>query len=303
MNQPASPPRWLAVVAVLGAAALFGTTGTTLAKAPESATALGAGSLRLTIGSIGLLLIARGRLGSLRGSRLSICVGGLWVAAYQLSFFWATTNTGVAMATVVTIAVSPVMSWLIGRVRRRPSPPVGWYLATGVVIAGLVLLVFGGSDSAEFSGVGVAAAVIAGASFSAYTEAGSVALARGADSTATMAGLFGVGAVASWCVLPFQPLAWVATGRGIIVLFVLGVVTLTVAYVAFGVGLRSLNPSTVVVLTIVEPLVASLLAVTVLHEKLSTVGWVGAALIVGGVVVVASATRDATQSSGDSPRQ
>jgi len=301
MNHPASPPRWFAVTSVLGAAALFGTTGTALAKAPDSATALAAGSLRLTIGSVGLLVIARHGLGSLRGSARAILLGGLGVAVYQLSFFWATTSTGVAMATVVTIAVSPVMSRIIGRLRHRPAPPRGWYVATAVLVIGLVLLVVGGSDSAEFSALGVAAAVLAGASFSAYTEAGSVALLRGADSTATMAGVFGVGAVVSWVVLPFQPLGWVATGRGMSVLVFLGLVTLTLAYVAFGHGLRTLSPSTVIVLTIVEPLVASILAVTVLDEQLSSVGWMGAVLILGGVVIVSLAADDGDQDPVETP--
>ena len=196
------------------------------------------------------------------------------------------------MATVTTIAVSPVASRVIGRIRGRAAPPSGWYVATAVLIVGLVLLVSGGSDSATFSTAGVVAAVVAGTAFAAYTEAGSVVLARGVDSTATMAGLFGIGAVASWLVLPFQSLGWVASARGVLVLAYLGVVTLTVAYVAFGRGLRRLAPSSVVVLTIVEPLVASILAVTVLDERLSPIGWLGAVVILVGVVIASVAGGD-----------
>jgi DME family drug/metabolite transporter len=64
-----------------------------------------------------------------------------------------------------------------------------------------------------------------------------------------------------------------------------GAITLAVAYVAFGWGLRYLAPSVVVMLTVLEPAVASVLAVVVLDESLTATSWIGAALIFAGLPI------------------
>ena len=53
------PQRRAAVLAVLGAAVLFGTTGTAKELGPDSATALGVGAMRIVFGALTLWLIAR----------------------------------------------------------------------------------------------------------------------------------------------------------------------------------------------------------------------------------------------------
>ena len=63
------------------------------------------------------------------------------------------------------------------------------------------------------------------------------------------------------------------------------------AYVLFGTGLRGLRSSTVTVITLLEPLVATLLAVLIVGERLTPVGWVGLALILVGLAVVSTARR------------
>lgn len=60
---------------------------------------------------------------------------------------------------------------------------------------------------------------------------------------------------------------------------------------SFGWGLRHLPPTTVVMLTMVEPVMAAVLATVVLSERLSTTGWLGAALVVTGMPIVARSTR------------
>ena len=284
-------PSGRAIASVLSAALLFGTTGTALAQAPIGFSPLGAGALRLTIGGLGLLVVSRREVHQLHRAPVAIVTGGFFVAVYQLAFFWATRSTGVAIATIVTIASSPVASRIIGMTRRSPVPPTRWYVATSIVVGGLVLLILGGSESTQFSPIGVMAAALAGSGFAAYTEAGSVAMVHGVPSTVTMAGLFGAGAVFSWFVLPWQPLGWATTQRGVLVLAYLGLVTLTLAYIAFGRGLAHLTPSLVVVLTILEPVVASILAVTFLDERLNLFGWAGAAVVLVGLIVASRGDR------------
>ena len=195
------------------------------------------------------------------------------------------------MATVITIAVSPLASRSIGAVRGRPAPAPLWYVAALMIGVGLVLLVATGSDRLETDPLGIAAAVLAGASYALYTESASTAIGAGADSTSTMALLFFGGGVLASPVLLVRDLAWLGEPRGLVVMAWLALVTLTIAYVAFGWGLRTLAPTTVVMLTLLEPAVAAVLAVTFLDERLSGVGWFGAALVLSAMPLVALSAR------------
>jgi DME family drug/metabolite transporter len=64
---------------------------------------------------------------------------------------------------------------------------------------------------------------------------------------------------------------------------------MAVAYVLFGYGLRGMPASTATALALAAPVVGTLLAVMVLHERLPTIGWVGLALILLGIMLVSVA--------------
>ena len=59
------------------------------------------------------------------------------------------------------------------------------------------------------------------------------------------------------------------------------------AYVLFARGLREVRVSEAATLTLAEPLTAALLGVSVLGEPLSGGGALGAALVLGGLLVLA----------------
>jgi DME family drug/metabolite transporter len=199
-------------------------------------------------------------------------------------FFAATDRTGVAVAALATIGTSPLASRLIGRLRRRTPPSPTWWIAAFVLGAGLILQFVSGDDGVV-DGVGVLFAVVAGTMYAIYAEAGSVLIERGVQSTASMAGIFLGGAVLTLPILLVADLGWATTGSGLTMIAYQGAITLAVAYVAFGWGLRFLAPSVVVMLTVLEPAVASVLAVVVLDESLSTTSWIGAILIFAGLPI------------------
>lgn len=275
---------WRAIASILFAAALFGTTGTALAKGPGGVDPWAAAVLRLVVGGSLLALVAGRSLGAVLAQPRVLVVGAVGVVGYQTMFFAATERTGVAVAALATIGTSPLASRLIGRARRRPAPSHLWWVAATVLGAGLALQFVGGA-SRTVDGIGVAFAVVAGSMYAVYAEAGAVLIERGARSTAAMAGIFAGGAILGLPILPLTDLSWLGSGRGVVMLAYLGVITLTVAYVAFGWGLRHLAPSIVVMLTILEPAVASLLAVVLLDESLSPGAWIGAGLIFAGLPV------------------
>ena len=279
---------------VIVSASIFGTTGTALAQVPGSVDPLSTGILRLLLGGGLLAVIARRRLPDLRPLLRTLLIGAIGVAVYQLGFFWAVTDTGVAAGTLVTIGVSPLASRVIGGLSGRPSPPASWYVAAAVLLGGLSILVLGGYDDVKVTAAGIVVAVIAGSSFALYTECGARVLATGASPDATMSALFFGAGLMSSPLLVWRGVEVMSTGRGLLVISHLSVVTLTVAYMAFGRGLRHLAPTIVTMLTIVEPVVATSLSVIVLDEDFSPVGWIGASIVVLGLPLVGLASRRST---------
>ena len=111
--------------------------------------------------------------------------------------------------------------------------------------------------------------------------------------------MFGLGAIALLPVLLVfgAPLLQSTTTVGIAAYLALG--PMFVAYLLFGVGMRTLRSSTATTITLLEPVVATILAVLVVGERLELLGWAGLILILGAVTVLATARQP--RSPGQSP--
>jgi hypothetical protein len=112
------------VAAVLGAAVLFGTTGTAQALGPAATTPLGVGAARLAVGGIALLTVLP-LLGhpvreatALWRTRAGLAAGAC-TALYQLAFFAGVSRAGVALGTLVTIGSGPVLGGPAGTAAAR----------------------------------------------------------------------------------------------------------------------------------------------------------------------------------------
>lgn len=275
------------VLLILGAAALFGTTGTVLANGPLGVDSVTAGVARLLVGGVGLAVVSYRHFRRVLSQFWVAGLGAIGVGTYQLCFFYSTRHAGVAVATVITIGSSPLFARVIGAVRHRPSPHRLWYLAALILSVGLAFLSSAPDAGAQVEFVGVISALVAGLSYAIYTECAAVLIDQKLDSTAVMGVLFlGAGILTSPFLL-FRPISWIATQRGVVTIVYLGIVTLSLAYVAFGKGLKKLVPTTVVMLTLLEPVVATLLAYFVLHEKVSGPSWFGMLLVLVGLPIIA----------------
>ena len=276
------------VLEVLGAAVLFGTTGTTASFAPTGATPVSIGSARLVIGGAGLI-VALPWLGGSRRSALSLWlnrwgfVAGVMTALYQLAFFAGVARAGVALATLVTIGSGPVIVGLLSWLLLRERPTVSWWVSTAICIAGLVLLALDGSGQPGVDVGGLALALASGFGYAVYTVAAKRLMNGGVHAPEVMASAFSLGGLILLPVLLASGTAWIASGRGLAVALWLGLATTTVAYVLFGRGLKVLPAGPTATLVLAEPLVATLLGVFVLGEHLGPAGWAGAALVAVGL--------------------
>lgn len=284
---------------VLGGAALFGTVGTAEVLGP-AVPAAGLAAGRLLVAA--LLLLAVAVLGGVGGA-VPGCLraaptwwAGLGQACFNLCFLAAMLQAGVAVGTLVAIGATPILTGLLTRqVTRR------WLVATGVAVAGLVLLVGGqavGRSVVHPSVVGVLLALGASASYATYIIAGNAAVHRALPTTPYLAAAFGVSAVLTLPFLPFGGAGWMAQPSAWLLVGYLAVVPTLVAYSLFNRGLRGVRSATASTLGLLEPVVAALLATLALGERLSAVAVVGALLILVGLVLIVRSSAGMTESPG-----
>lgn len=294
----------LHVLAVLAAAVLFGTTGTSQALGPDGTTPLAVGVARMVVGGSALALIAfllaarHARRSTAPRPKLTatplllMAATGVALAVYQPLFFLGTERNGVAVSTVIALGSAPVLAGLLewALTRRLPSPI--WMSATALATVGVVLLgVGGGAESGGADPIGVLGAIGAGASFAVIANAQRRLLDSGWDAF-TVVGAMGVGsALVSALALPFVDLAWVLEPSGLAMTLWLGLATIAVAYTMFTWGLQGLTAATAATLTLGEPLTAAILGLAVLGEQLSILAIVGLVILAAGLATLAWGSR------------
>jgi DME family drug/metabolite transporter len=291
------------VLLVIVSAICFGTTGTAQAYGPDDASSAAVGLTRIVAGGALLAAVAwwvssrSSAPGSARPSRLNpavVLIGGAAVLAYQPTFFAGARLNGVAVGAVVTLGAAPVLTGVLEWALTRRVPTPAWFLATGCAVGGVVLLggVLNGSGS-DISLPGIAGSLAAALSYAVYTLAAKRLMTDGVTSATAIGSVFGTAAVLGVPCLLLVDLGWLGTRSGVGMVLWLAVVTVAVAYVLFATGLRSLSASTVSTLTLVEPLTACVLGLVLLDERLSMPGWIGLAVLLGGVALLAAPHRSA----------
>jgi DME family drug/metabolite transporter len=190
----------------------------------------------------------------------------------------------VALATLVTIGSGPLFVGLLSWPLLRERPSGLWWATTIVCIVGLLFLA---ADGGERSGVdpdGLLLALGAGFAYALFTVSAKRLISGGAASEDAMACLFGIGGLLMLPVLLASGVSWLAEAAGIAAAFWLGAATIAAAYILFGRGLRRLPAGVAATLVLAEPLVATLLGVVLLGERLGWLGWLGAGLVALGLV-------------------
>jgi DME family drug/metabolite transporter len=147
----------------------------------------------------------------------------------------------------------------------------------------------GGTGAGETVLAGVLLGIVAGLAYALYTYASSRAIRAGQAARGVMGGMFGLGALALLPVLIVLGAPLLQSGRSIGIAAYLALGPMFVAYLLFGIGMRTLRSSTATTITLLEPFVATLLAVIVVGERLEPIGWIGLGLILAAVTVLATA--------------
>ncbi|MEM8618316.1 MAG: EamA family transporter [Actinomycetota bacterium] len=280
------------MASIIAAAMLFGTAGTALELGPEGAEPLSVGALRVAIGTVVLWIAACIRtsvsIAALKTQRTLILCGGAGVAVYTPLFLGAVERAGVAVATIVAISTGPFAAATLDWAWRHNRPPLSWLTGTALTVAGAALLVSTSAASdKQIDAVGVALAITAGFGYGAYSVTSKATIERGLDMAVALAAPFTIGTVLLLAAaLVGSSWSWLGEWDGIALAAYLGVFATGASYLLFGFGLAHLTAATAVTLVLAEPVTAALLAVLVLDETISWLGWLGIGIVVIGLVVV-----------------
>lgn len=279
-----SPARTSSALLVV-AGVLWGTGGLAGAVLQSSAglSPVAVAAYRLLVGGglAAAVVVGTGRGHLLWPARRRLVVAGLLLAEFQAAYQVAVAQISVSLATLVTIGCVPVFVAGTTALRERRLPSRRVLVAIALSLAGLALL-SGGPAGADVGRTvsGIVMSLLAGAGFAALTlittqpAVTSVALLLG--------GVF---------LVPFALVTGMALPLTLEVLWLvtfLGVVPTAVAYGAYFLGLRHAHPTAAALATMLEPLTATALAVTLHGESLTAAGVVGAGLIVAALAVAST---------------
>jgi DME family drug/metabolite transporter len=207
---------------------------------------------------------------------------------------------GVAVGNVVALGSGLVFAAIHEWAGERRPLSIRWAAATGLAVLGIVGLATGrqvapgGTPGGSSGGtlLGVALGLLAGAAYTLYTYASSRAIQSGEPSRGVMGAMFGIGAVLLLSVLLVTGAPLLQSWSTVAIAGYLAVGPMFVAYLLFGIGLRTVRSSAATTITLLEPVVATLLAVLVVGERLSPVGWAGLLLVFGGLVTLVTARHE-----------
>jgi DME family drug/metabolite transporter len=288
----------LGAVFVVGASALWGTTGTVATFAPTvsplaiGAVAMGAGGLLQALYAV--QPIASHWI-SLRGRWLLVSLGAVAVAVYPLAFYSSMHLSGVALGTVVSIGSAPLASAVIERLAERKELTRRWMLGALIGVAGAGLLCFAG-DSAERPGAlaapwavpaGIVLGLVAGVTYALYSWAAHRLISGGVPSRAAMGAVFGMGGLLLMPVLAVTGRPLLESWNNFAVGAYMALVPMFAGYVLFGWGLARVRASTATGLSLMETVVAAVLAVVVVGERLPVLGWLGVVMVLASLFVLA----------------
>ncbi|HEX9409415.1 MAG TPA: EamA family transporter [Methylomirabilota bacterium] len=213
---------------------------------------------------------------------------GLAMATYQLCYFWAVPRTGVALTALLAICSAPIMITAGAALTLKERPERSTLVALILAVVGAAMVLVGPRTAEgrprDFA-AGAVAAVGAGLSYAVYAVTAKGLLHRAAPLplaavTFSLAALL----LSPALVMESNVAAQLAAGWPLLVY--LGLVPTAAAYVIFGAGLRRVTVTAAGIATLLEPVTAAALGVLVFGERLSALGWAGAALLLGALALL-----------------
>ncbi|EIF2703294.1 EamA family transporter [Vibrio alginolyticus] len=277
----------LGTLSILFASTLWGTTGTAASLAPDvSALAIGAFSMGIG-GFMQACLSAKSLKRDFRKvahKKKTLLVSIIALATYPLAFYSSMRFAGVAIGTVVSISTAPFFSALLECLfSRNQTITKRWMMSFAIGVIGITLLLASESSAnslfdQDMKHWGVLLGLFAGLTYAIYSWGVKAMIDHGIESQTAMGSVFGIGGVLLLPTLFITGDNLFASSTNTTVMLYMALIPMGLGYVAFGFGLRFVTASGASILTLFEPVIAAALAVAIVGEEISFIGWVGITL-------------------------
>lgn len=277
----------LGTLSILFASTLWGTTGTAASLAPDvSALAIGAFSMGIG-GFMQACLSAKSLKRDFRKvvhKKKTLLISIIALATYPLAFYSSMRFAGVAIGTVVSISTAPFFSALLECLfSRNQTITKRWMMSFAIGVIGITLLLASESSAnslfdQDMKHWGVLLGLLAGLTYAIYSWGVKAMIDHGIESQTAMGSVFGIGGVLLLPTLFITGDNLFASSTNTAVMLYMALIPMGLGYVAFGFGLRFVTASGASILTLFEPVIAAALAVAIVGEEISFIGWVGITL-------------------------
>ena len=278
--------KYLGILAVILASLLWGTTGTAATFAP-ALSPLFIGSFAMGIGGILQCGLATVKIVHDRALLAVHCrfliVGALAVAIYPLAFYSSMRLSGVTIGTVVSIGSAPILSAIIEYFSRDFQLNKQWAMGALLGIIGMVMLAFSDNASTTIQythvNLGILLGLVAGLTYALYSWSARQLMLKGVNTKAAMGATFGCGGLLLIPVMLITGSAFVTSWNNMAVGFYMALIPMFLGYLCYGFGLSKISASMATTITLLEPVIAAILAMLIVGECLSLIGWIGMLLI------------------------
>lgn len=277
----------LGTLSILFASTLWGTTGTAASLAPNvSALAIGAFSMGIG-GFMQACLSAKSLKRDFRKvvhKKKTLLISIIALATYPLAFYSSMRFAGVAIGTVISISTAPFFSALLECLfSRNQTITKRWMMSFAIGVIGITLLLASESSAnslfdQDMKHWGVLLGLLAGLTYAIYSWGVKAMIDHGIESQTAMGSVFGIGGVLLLPTLFITGDNLFASSTNTAVMLYMALIPMGLGYVAFGFGLRFVTASGASILTLFEPVIAAALAVAIVGEEISFIGWVGITL-------------------------
>ncbi|ENP8445706.1 EamA family transporter [Vibrio alginolyticus] len=277
----------LGTLSILFASTLWGTTGTAASLAPDvSALAIGAFSMGIG-GFMQACLSAKSLKRDFRKvvhKKKTLLISIIALATYPLAFYSSMRFAGVAIGTVISISTAPFFSALLECLfSRNQTITKRWVMSFAIEVIGITLLLASESSANslfdhDMKHWGVLLGLLAGLTYAIYSWGVKAMIDHGIESQTAMGSVFGIGGVLLLPTLFITGDNLFASSTNTTVMLYMALIPMGLGYVAFGFGLRFVTASGASILTLFEPVIAAALAVAIVGEEISFIGWVGITL-------------------------
>lgn len=202
----------------------------------------------------------------------------LGAALQQIGLVTATvTNTG--FLTGLYVVVTPLIVWLI--FSRAPST----YVWAAVVLAFIGIWFLGGGTIGGLS-TGDILVAISSVFWGAHMVVIEASSKYRSPTTFTAIQFLGTGVLAALCAVVFEPISLPGIQAALLELLFVGVLSSALTFTLMAVAMRRAAASEAAIIVSLETLFAALFAAVLLGERLTAIGWVGAAMLFSATLIV-----------------